>query len=77
MPTQYDVGSAPCLVVGRDRAGHWLVREIHGLLGGIFVSREAALHFARQEGSALPGATIRLSRGRVASFETGVLVKAA
>lgn len=77
MPILDTVGSAPCLVVGRDRAGHWLVREIHGLLGGIFISHEAALRFARQEGSTLPGATIRLSRGRVASFDQGALEKAA
>lgn len=47
-----------CLIIGQDVEGHWLVCENHGLMGGIFVSRDAALHFARTECCAFPGATI-------------------
>ncbi len=37
---------APCFVVGQDCDGHWLAVETHGLGGGIFVSRDAAWHYA-------------------------------
>jgi hypothetical protein len=40
---------AHILLVGQDRAGHWIVRETLGLLGGIFISRAAALRYARAE----------------------------
>jgi hypothetical protein len=33
----------------RDRHGHWLAVENHGLLGGVFVSRKAAERFALRE----------------------------
>jgi len=33
----------------RDRHGHWLAVESHGLLGGVFVSRKAAERFALEE----------------------------
>lgn len=46
------------LFVGQDRAGHWLVQETHGRLGGRFISRDAALRFARAERHALPGAEV-------------------
>jgi hypothetical protein len=39
----------PILFVGQDAAGHWLVQESTGLLEGRFVSREAAIGFARAE----------------------------
>jgi hypothetical protein len=43
-------------VIGQDRQGHWIVRETHGLAGGIFVSREAALDYAEFETDHRPGA---------------------
>jgi hypothetical protein len=36
-------------VVGRDRTGHWVVTETHGLYGGIFCDRATALRFAKFE----------------------------
>jgi hypothetical protein len=36
-------------VIGQNRSGHWVVTETHGLYGGIFCSREAALRFAKFE----------------------------
>ena len=56
------------LTIGQDSSGHWLVRENHGLVGGIFVSRDAALHFAEDERSVLPGATIRFAHRPMASL---------
>lgn len=37
------------IYVGQDRAGHWLVQDAGGRLEGRFVSRSAALSFARGE----------------------------
>jgi hypothetical protein len=36
-------------VLGRDHGGHWIVQESHGLCGGLFTSKEAAMHYAKFE----------------------------
>jgi len=46
---------APSFVVGPDGEGHWLAVETHGFGGGIFVTREAALGYARAESCHRPG----------------------
>lgn len=48
--------AAPHFLVGPDEAGHWLAVDMRGLGGGIFVSQEAALHYARSESCRRPGA---------------------
>lgn len=48
------------LMVGQDPRGRWMVQENHGLLEGSFVSREAAIQFARWERHAFPGATVEM-----------------
>lgn len=53
-------------LVGRDEAGRWLALEDHGLAGGIFASKEAALHYAVAETGRRPGG-VRLAR-RAISF---------
>jgi|HubBroStandDraft_4_1064222.scaffolds.fasta_scaffold588703_1 hypothetical protein len=51
-----DASSDPLhFVVGQDHSGHWVVTETHGLYGGIFCSKEAALRFAKFESAARPG----------------------
>lgn len=35
--------------VGRDTAGKWIVSDARHLVGGIFVDRSTALHFAMAE----------------------------
>ncbi|MBV9861512.1 MAG: hypothetical protein JO267_05130 [Alphaproteobacteria bacterium] len=38
---------SPCdFDVAPDRHGHWVARDRHGLAGGVFVTRKAALSFA-------------------------------
>lgn len=37
------------IYVGQDRAGHWLVQDSRGRLEGRFVSRTAAMSYARDE----------------------------
>lgn len=55
------------LLVGQDEHGRWLVQENHGLMEGMFVSREAALHYAALERHAFPGARIELAPSRLRS----------
>ncbi len=43
-------------IIGQDRRGHWIAKETHGLAGGIFVSRQAALDYAEFETDRRPGA---------------------
>jgi len=45
-------------VIAEDAARHWVVMEAHGLCGGTFTSRDAAIHFADLE-----------CRNREATFE--------
>jgi hypothetical protein len=45
-------------MVGQDRAGRWIAVEPHGLAGGIFVSRKAALDYAEFESDHRPGAVL-------------------
>jgi hypothetical protein len=49
-------------VVGQNATGNWVALEAHGLAGGIFVSRDAALHYAEFETDHRPGAVRLASR---------------
>ncbi len=51
------------LLVGPDDHGHWLVQEQGGAFEGSFVSRDAALSFARWERHAYPHAQVELAAG--------------
>ncbi len=43
-------GTADCnILVGKDREGHWVVRDQAGLHGGIFIDRAQALKFAMRD----------------------------
>lgn len=39
-------GGTSCFVIGQDRQGCWVAAEIHGRAGGLFRSRQDALHYA-------------------------------
>ena len=58
------VPMTPAFLVGQDREGHWLAVETHGRGGGIFMNREAALHYALAETARRPGA-IALTPGPI------------
>jgi hypothetical protein len=45
-------------LVGRDRAGHWVVRDQQGLRGGLFVGRSEALKYALFENGNRPQAVV-------------------
>jgi hypothetical protein len=50
--------SIPTFVVGQDRDGFWLTRDVRGENGGIFLLRCSALAFARKVSAPLGCATI-------------------
>jgi hypothetical protein len=45
-------------LIGRDRAGHWVVRDLQGQRGGLFVGRAAALKYALFENGNRPQAVV-------------------
>jgi hypothetical protein len=53
-----DVPSTSIIIVGQDWRGQWIVQENHGLMGGIFRSRDAAMHFIADERASFPDASI-------------------
>ncbi len=55
------------LLVGQDRRGRWMVQENHGLIEGLFISRDAAVHFANCERHAFPGARVEIAAAPLAS----------
>lgn len=36
-------------IIGKDQSGHWIVEDRDGIVGGVFISEQAALHFAADE----------------------------
>jgi hypothetical protein len=46
------------LLIGRDREGRWVVRDLHGLRGGLFVDRREALKYALFENGNRPQAVV-------------------
>lgn len=55
----------PRFVVGQDSDGRWVAIEAHGRAGGIFRSREDAIHYAAGETRRRPDA-ITLSAASIA-----------
>ena len=53
---------AGSFIVGQNPKGAWIALETHWLAGGIFVSRDAALHYAQFETGHRPGAVRFASR---------------
>jgi hypothetical protein len=60
--------SIPAFFIGRDRDGFWIVREVRGSTGGIFLLESSALAFARKYSRPSGCATIYCSE----SFELDV-----
>jgi 1-acyl-sn-glycerol-3-phosphate acyltransferase len=65
---QQEIKAAPaaslsCLFVGRDRAGHWVVKDARSLCGGLFANRTEAIRFAMYECQRRPQSVIMLPEG--------------
>lgn len=51
----------PMFMVGQDSLGHWVVQNLSGVCGGLFVDRTAALGFVRSENGNRPHAYVAVS----------------
>jgi len=56
-------GSLSCLFIGRDHAGHWVVKDARSLCGGLFANRTEAIRFAMYECQRRPQSVIMLPDG--------------
>ena len=52
-----------CLFIGRDRSGHWVVKDAGSLCGGLFTNRTEAIRFAMVERQRRPQSVIMLPDG--------------
>jgi hypothetical protein len=48
-PSQLPSATAPFFLLGRNAAGHWVIRETTGRRAGLFRTRQAAIKYAREE----------------------------
>ncbi|ENN86900.1 hypothetical protein RHSP_15260 [Rhizobium freirei PRF 81] len=56
-------------IVGRDRCGSWIVQDREGLVGGLFRSEAAALHFAAEECNHNPADICHAPEGSVLDLD--------
>ena len=70
MASATQASGAPCLLLGTDSRGNWIVRDRAGRRGGVFVNRNAALLYARLEtGKRRSGGVVTVA----GNLELGVL----
>ena len=60
----------PCLYIGQDRFGRWVVRDAQRLCGGLFANQPEAIHFAMYECQRRPQAVIMVPNGLELDDET-------
>jgi hypothetical protein len=48
----------PLFLIGQNRRGNWVAKMTHGLIGGLFINRAAALKFALFENGNHPEAVV-------------------
>jgi hypothetical protein len=51
----------PLFVIGQDDRGNWVAQDLAGICGGLFVTREAALRYIRDETGHQPQAVVMVS----------------
>jgi hypothetical protein len=51
----------PLFMIGQDDHGNWVVQDLKGNCGGLFVNREAALRYVRFENGHRPQAVVMVS----------------
>jgi hypothetical protein len=52
------VEKTPLFLIGQNRRGNWVAQMNHGLIGGLFINRAAALKFALFENGNHPEAVV-------------------
>ena len=64
---QQDIKAAsavgPCLFIGQDRCGRWVVKDARCMCGAMFSDRTAAIRFAMYECQRRPQSVIMLPDG--------------
>lgn len=58
-------------LVGQDGTGRHCVHETHGLIGGAFINRAQAIHFAQVKTQAIPGSIVLITAQLI---ETGCMI---
>jgi hypothetical protein len=53
----------PCLFIGQDRTGCWVVKDARSPCGGLFANRTEAIRFAMHECQRRPQSVIMLPDG--------------
>jgi hypothetical protein len=65
MPAKPNEPSAPVrpplFMIGQDDRGNWVAQDLAGICGGLFVTREAALRYVRNETGHQPQAVVMVS----------------
>ncbi len=51
----------PLFMIGQDDRGNWVVKDLNGICGGLFVSRDAAMRYVRSENGHRPQAVVMVS----------------
>ena len=54
----------PLFMIGQDDHGNWVVQDLKGNCGGLFVNREAALRYVRFENGHRPQAVVMVGSSR-------------
>jgi len=54
----YQIEKTPLFLIGQNRRGNWVAKMTHGLIGGLFINRAAALKFALFENGNHPEAVV-------------------
>jgi hypothetical protein len=57
------VSKSPCVFIGQNHCGRWVVRDRRGLCGGLFATRTAAIRFAMFECPRTPQSVIMAPDG--------------
>jgi hypothetical protein len=63
MTSSENASKSPCLRVGQDDHGRWIVLDRRGHCGGLFANSKDAIHFAMFESEQRPQAVIMGLRG--------------
>ena len=53
-----NIEKSPLFLIGQNRRGNWVAKMKHGLIGGLFINRAAALKFALFENGNHPEAVV-------------------
>jgi hypothetical protein len=59
----------PCLYIGQDHFGRWVVKDTKSMCGGLFANQTEAIRFAMHECQRRPQSVVMLPRDAELDFE--------